>query len=356
MKSVFLFGKSFILTLLVSVLLFRCSAPDNREKNLLIILGNTMGTTYTIKIVKNNFLLLGDTSKKVEKLKNGIISLLQSINNKMSTYIPDSEISLFNNLKETSWMDISPETAFVLSNSIRISEMTKGTFDITIGQLTNLWGFGPDRKPLKIPSDSEIRLAKEKVGYKKIHVRNNPSSVKKDDQDIYCDLSAIAKGYGVDMVASFLNSNGFYQYMVEIGGEISVRGKNPNGKEWQLGILAPDGSNEVKKIIAIGDLAMATSGDYHNYFEEKGIRYSHTINPDTGTPITHKLVSVTIIMKSCMEADALATAINVMGPEKGYEFAVKNLIPLYMIVKKGKGFKEKMSPAFSNFHVNRQRN
>ncbi len=344
------FRKYYLHFLLFSTfLLFTCSSPKKNGNNYLIISGGTMGTTYTIKIVKNNFLLLGDASKKNENLKDGITSLLQSINNKMSTYIPSSEISLFNNSRKISWMNISPETAFVISNSIRISKMSGGAFDITIGPLINLWGFGPNRKPIEIPSDLEIKLAKGKIGYKKIFVKNNPPAIKKSDYDIYCDLSAIAKGYGVDKVASFLDSKGFYNYMVEIGGEISVRGRNSNGKEWRLGILSPDGSNEVKKIISISNLAMATSGDYHNYFEEKGVRYSHTIDPDTGRPITHKLVSVTVIMKSCMEADALATAINVMGPIKGYKFAVKNSIPIYMIVKEGNGYIEKMNPLFSKF-------
>jgi len=338
------------------ILLSACSSPGKPGDNHLVISGNTMGTTYTIKIVKNNFLLLGDTTKKVEELEDGITSLLRSINMKMSTYIPDSEISLFNNFKKNSWLDISPETAFVLSNSIKISEMTGGAFDITIGPLINLWGFGPDRVPVKIPANGEIARVREKIGYKKISIRNDPPAARKDDRGVYCDLSAIAKGYGVDMVASFLDSSGFYNYLVEIGGEISVRGKNAGGKEWRLGVLAPDGSNDVKKIIAIGDLAMATSGDYHNYFEEKGVRYSHIIDPVTGRPITHKLVSVTVIMRSCMEADALATAIDVMGPIRGYEFAVKNSIPVYMIVKEGEGYKEKITPAFSIFPVDNRKN
>lgn len=349
--------KVLVSIILLSVLFFpACSSKVEQKDNHLIISGNTMGTTYTIKIVKNNFLLLGDTAKKVKVLEEGITSLLRSINMKMSTYLPDSEISLFNNFKKNSWLEISPETAFVLSNSIRISEMTGGAFDITLGPLINLWGFGPDKKPVKIPAIEEINRVREEIGYKKISIRNDPPSARKDDPEVYCDLSAIAKGYGVDMIASFLDAHGFYNYLVEIGGEISVRGKNAGGKEWRLGVLAPDGSKDVKKVISIGDLAMATSGDYHNYFEEEGIRYSHTIDPVTGRPITHNLVSVTVIMKSCMEADALATAINVMGPALGYEFAVKNSIPVYMIVKEGEGYKDKMSPDFSIFPVNNRKN
>ncbi len=319
--------------------------------NLLIISGNTMGTSYTIKIVKNNFLLLGDHIKKVKNISEGIEKVLENINMKMSTYIPESEISTFNRSKTTSWIDISPDLADVLLTSIHVSKISEGAFDITIGPLVNLWGFGPYRKSAKVPERSEIDMMKERTGYYKLSVRKEPPAVKKDDPDIYCDLSAVAKGYGVDMVSSFLDSHGFYNYLVEIGGEISVRGRNAAGENWRLGVLAPDGSNSIEKIISIGDLAMATSGDYHNYFEEGGVRYSHTIDPETGYPITHKLVSVTVVRSSCMEADALATAIDVMGPSKGYNFALKNSIPVYMIIKEGKGYRNRMSPAFEQFPI-----
>ena len=152
--------KVLVSVILLSIFFSACSSPGEQGDNHLVISGNTMGTTYTIKIVKNNFLLLGDTTKKVKVLEEGITSLLHSINMKMSTYIPDSEISMFNNFKKNSWLEISPETTFVLSNSIKISEMTGGAFDITIGPLTNLWGFGPDRKPIKIPAQ-ELSLEED---------------------------------------------------------------------------------------------------------------------------------------------------------------------------------------------------
>lgn len=299
------------------ILIPGCSPSKAPVNNHLLISGNTMGTTFSIKVVKNNFLLLGDTGKKVKEIEDGINSLLVDINKKMSTWIPDSEISIFNKSGNEKWVDISADTALVLSTSLRISELTGGAFDITIGPLINLWGFGPDRKPVRIPSQTDIQRVKSISGYKNLAVQTLPPAVKKGVNGLFCDLSGIAKGYGVDAVASFLDSKGFYNYLVEIGGEISVRGKNGNGTEWKLGVLAPDGSNSIKKIISIGDKAMATSGDYHNYFEENGVRYSHIIDPETGNPIAHKLVSVTVVMNNCMEADALATGITVMGPEKG---------------------------------------
>ncbi|MEN8222483.1 MAG: FAD:protein FMN transferase [Acidobacteriota bacterium] len=350
--------KSVLISLLLPALFFisGCSSSETPVNNQLVFSGNTMGTTFTVKIVKNNFLLLGDYNKKVKEIENGITGLLRDINRKMSTWISDSEISLFNRTPEGEWFDITGETAFVLSSALEISELTGGSFDITVGPLINLWGFGPDRKPVKIPSMEDLQKVKTITGYKKLSVRTSPPSAKKDVRKLYCDLSGIAKGYGVDAVSSFLDSKGFYNYLVEIGGEISVRGNNGKGEEWRLGVLSPDGSNSIKKIITIGDKAMATSGDYHNYFEDEGVRYSHIIDPVTGHPITHKLVSVTVIMDNCMEADALATGITVMGPENGYEFAVQNSIPVYMIVKDGDGYKDKMTPSFKPFQVDSRDN
>ncbi len=350
--------KFAVVVLIFSLLTIPSCSPSNKDVNsgdLLVISGSTMGTTFTVKIVKNNFLKLGDVTGKIKIIKDSIEELLGNVNRQMSTYIPDSEISLFNLSGKDSWFSVSHETAYVLSNALRISKVTNGTFDITVGPLINLWGFGPGNKPKRIPGEDEIENAKKKTGYFKLSVRIEPPEVKKSDPEIYCDLSAIAKGYGVDKVASFLDSEGFYNYMVEIGGEISVRGKNGKGEEWRLGVLSPDGSESINSIISIGDLAMATSGDYHNYFEEDGVRYSHTIDPETGRPIIHKLVSVSVVHKSCMEADALATAIDVMGPQKGYEFALSHSLPVYMIIREGKVYKEKMTPEFSVFPIEKGR-
>lgn len=350
--------KSVLISLLSAALFFTqgCSPSNAPVSNLLVISGNTMGTTFTVKIVKNNFLLLGDYNLKVKEIEDGIDSLLKDINMKMSTWISDSEISLFNKADGDKWVDISGETARVLASALKISDLTNGSFDITIGPLINLWGFGPDRKPVRIPTDADIKTATEITGYKKLSLRSSPPAAKKETGELYCDLSGIAKGYGVDAVAGFLDSKGFYNYLVEIGGEISVRGQNGKGNGWILGVLSPDGSNSIKKIIRIGDKAMATSGDYHNYFEEEGVRYSHIIDPGTGRPITHKLVSVTVIMDNCIEADALATGITVMGPDNGYNFAEKNSIPIYMIVSDGEGYKDIMTPSFRKFLIDTREN
>ena len=188
----------------------------------------------------------------------------------------------------------------------------------------------------------------ERIGYQNLFVRQSPPSIKKKNPGIYCDLSAIAKGFGVDKVAEYLDSKGFVHYLVEIGGEVRAKGVKPGGQPWRVAIAVPDGSSSYQRVLLLKNISMATSGDYQNYFEKDGKRYSHTIDPCTGRPITHTLASVTVIHESCMMADALATAINVLGPGKGYELAIKENLPVFLIIKKRGGFVEKMTPLFED--------
>jgi thiamine biosynthesis lipoprotein len=210
----------------------------------------------------------------------------------------------------------------------------------------NLWGFGPAKEKREIPGEAQIKEAMVKIGYQKLAVHLSPPSMKKEDPEIYCDLSAIAKGFGVDKVAAYLEAQGFNDYLVEIGGEVRARGKNPKGTLWRVAIASPDGSSGYQKVLFLEDASMATSGDYHNYFEKDGVRYSHTIDPSTGRPITHKLASVTVVHASCMTADALATAIDVLGPGKGYELALKENLPVFLVIREKDTFVEKMTPRF----------
>jgi thiamine biosynthesis lipoprotein len=228
-----------------------------------------------------------------------------------------------------------------------ISKLSNGMFDITVGPAVNLWGFGPENRPYLIPTENEISKALNIVGYKNISVQLNPPAIKKHHPDIYCDLSAIAKGYGVDKISEYLTQKGLPNHLVEIGGELRASGSKFN-KNWIVGISVPSQEATIQETISLNDMSMATSGDYWNYFEADGIRYSHTINPLTGKPITHKLASVTVLTESCMNADALATAIDVMGPELGLIFAKENELNVYFIVKGNKGFETFSTKSFSD--------
>jgi len=305
--------------------------------------GSTMGTVYAVKIVQVD---LQKTGIIPESFQNQIDSLLDELNNQMSTYIPESQISRFNRYQGTDWFPVSRDLFLVIRKALDISRMSNGAFDITVGPLVNLWGFGPEERHELVPTRREIRNRKRLVGFQKIHVRRDPPAVRKDLPGVYCDLSAIAKGFGVDKLCGYLESRGLNNFLVDIGGEIKTRGRNHLGKLWKIGVATPSEQTGIQKVVPLENTAVATSGDYHNYFEIDTIRYSHAIDPRTGRPVTHHLASVTVVADSCMLADGLATAIDVMGPEAGYNFALKKELPVFLIVRGKSGFSEKVTPAF----------
>jgi thiamine biosynthesis lipoprotein len=223
-----------------------------------------------------------------------------------------------------------------------------GALDVTVGPLVNLWGFGPEARPEVIPSDEELAERRANTGIEHLEVSGN--TLKKDIPNLYVDLSTIAKGWGVDVVADYIQSQGIMNYMVEVGGEMRVKGLNREGVPWRIAIEKPSVEERaIQEIIEPGDMAVATSGDYRNYFERDGIRYSHIINPETGKPINHKVVSVTVLDKSSMTADGLATGLMVMGEVKGMQVAQENNIPVLMIVKTEDGFEELASDAYKPY-------
>ena len=320
--------------------LISISAIIGCQDQLVTISGPTMGTTFQVKIVQSEITL------DMEVLKREINARLEEVNRQMSTYQDNSEITQFNRSRSTDWFGVSSDFAYVLHIAREISTWSDGAFDVTIGPLVNLWGFGPNAIPDRVPSPDSIQVAKTLVGYEKIRVDLSASALKKEIPEVYCDLSAVAKGFGVDRIASYLDSLGINRYFIEIGGELRTKGHNHLGQLWRIGIASPAGQGELQKALVLNDMSLATSGDYHNYFERDGIRYSHTIDPRIGQPITHALASVSVLHKSCAYADGLATAINVMGPEKGFEFAEKRNFAVFMIVRQGDGFVEKMTSGF----------
>lgn len=306
------------------------------------ISGPIMGTAFTVKAPK--------LPKPVEiaKLDEAIRSLLNDVNNRFSTYIDASELSQFNRTQSTDWVIASEAFVHVLSEALNVSQMTGGAFDITVGPLVNLWGFGPENRRAKIPDQASISAVLNSIGYQHLHTRDMPPSVKKDRPDIYVDLSAIAKGYAVDRVAEYLERLEINNYMIEIGGELRAKGLNSNAQPWRIAIEKPLSEiRVVDRVFAIDNAAVATSGDYRNYFEADGERYSHTIDPLTGAPIKHKLASVTVLGHTTMTVDAVATALMVLGPDKGFELARKHKIAALFFVKNEKEFVERETRAFS---------
>lgn len=301
-----------------------------------------MGTQYTVKLVDL------PASVDAATLKEEIQEKLEHIDALMSTYRPDSELSRLNAFHRIEWFSVSEETAKVIQEAVEIGRLTGGAFDVTVGPLVNLWGFGPGEKPAQsVPSPEEIDHAKSKVGLNHVEVRLSPPAVRKKHQDLYIDLSGVAKGFAVDQVAKHLEDSGIENYMVELGGEVRAKGHNDQGKPWQIVIESPlAGVRAIQRIVGLKDTGMATSGDYRNYFEVDGSRYCHIIDPGPGRPLTHKLASVTVFDPSCMRADGLATALMVLGPDAGYDLALQEKLPAFFIIKSNTGFVEKSTPQF----------
>ncbi|MCG8378992.1 MAG: FAD:protein FMN transferase [Proteobacteria bacterium] len=310
-----------------------------------------MGTEYLVKIADQ------DADPQRQAIVNRIDSLLLDINQAMSTYIEDSELSLINRNSGSDWISVSDGLWAVLTEARRISELSQGAFDITVGPLVNLWGFGPRvYTQATLPQDELITAALKNTGYRQIDFQENDKSIRKQNPGLYIDLSAIAKGYAVDQIAGLLNTMNFGNYMVEIGGEVRTRGRRSDDRGWRVGIEKPlSDRRAVHKILQLENMAMATSGDYRNFREIDGKRYSHTIDPATGYPVTHRLASVTVLHESAMSADALATAFSVMGPETGMHLAEDRDIAALFIVRSETGYSETSTHDFENYLVEETR-
>lgn len=305
--------------------------------------GKTMGTTYHITFIR------GDEAKiKPDKLHQAVETRLHEINQYMSTYIADSEISRINKAPADTSIKISPETAHVLAAAQQVSAATKGAFDISVGNLVNLWGFGPEIKLYAMPDETKIKDILTQSGYQRLELDPALLQVRKHSDTLYLDLSGIAKGYAVDEIAALLTHHGYPNHLVEIGGEIRTGGEKGAGNPWNIGIERPRAQeHSMQRIIhTSSSISMATSGDYRNYFEHEGKRYSHTIDPKTGHPIKHNLAAISVLHTSCMLADAYATAFMVMGPQRTMDFATEHNIAVYMLVKEGDNFTALSSPAF----------
>jgi thiamine biosynthesis lipoprotein len=305
--------------IVAALVLAGCGQDDLREIRLS---GLTMGTTYSVKAVVS----ASDPSDEAE-LKPEIERLLREISRQMSTYVVDSEISLFNESQSTEPFLVSSEFAGVVQRAIRWSGESGGAFDITILPLLDLWGFGPKQKlPLltgDLPTKELLQQTLQWVGFEKLSISND--SLVKAHPALKIDLGAIAKGYGVDAVFEWMLARGFDRLMVEIGGEVRASGKNLRGSDWKIGVRKPiprsgsEGQAVLQWILPLRGQAVATSGDYESFFELDGQVFSHEIDPRTGYPARNGVASVTVVAPNCMDADALATALMVLGLEKGME-------------------------------------
>lgn len=303
--------------------------------------GSAMGTSW------NTIIVAPPETVDRDRLRDGIAATLETLEASMSTWRPASELSRFNANPGTGWIPVSRTLCDAVAAAQSVSRMTGGAFDVTVGPLVNLWGFGPDDTGSRPPAALPLTAARARVGYSQLDTDCTVPALRKARGDVYVDLSAFAKGYAVDAVAELLEAEGVHNYLVEIGGELRLRGMNARRGDWRVAIEVPERSGRgVQKILDVTDTAVATSGDYRNFYEYDGRYYSHTIDPASGEPVTHTGASATVLAERAAIADGLATALMVMGPDAGIAFADRANIAVYILARRGAAFEALASRRF----------
>ena len=314
-----------------------CSGPADEVAE---FAGRTMGTSYSVKIAPPP-----DRSGR-EGLGRLIEERLAAINREMSTYLADSDLMRFNASSSTDWQPTTAAIVELVERARGVSDASGGLYDITVGPLVNLWGFGSAGARDTPPAPGEIGALLPEIGYRHLQTRRDPPAMRKAVAGLQVDLSSIAKGWAVDQIAQLLAGRGFDNFLVEIGGEVYARGERHPGRPWRIAIEKPlEDRRAVLRAVALRDMAMATSGDYRNFFSSGGQRYSHTIDPRTGQAVQHRLAEVTVFAGTCTDADAWATALMALGEARGPALAdAQGLVALF-VERAPDGLRERPSAA-----------
>lgn len=328
--------RSFLI--MSSAALAACKPGQNVHK----LSGATMGTAYNVVAVSKG----NNVDEKA--LDAAIRTALADVNTEMSNWDSTSEISRLNTDTSGETIRLSPALQTVMDGAAAVHRASDGRFDVTVGPLIELWGFGSGTETPHIPSDTEIETARVRTGQDRV-LSLTDDGLRKTVADAEIYLAAIGKGHGVDRVADAVRSFGVDDFMVEIGGDLYAAGRNSDGTPWQIGIESPvAGDRSLHSVANVSDLGMATSGDYRNFFESDGTRYSHIIDPTTGRPILHNTVSATVLTENAMLADAWATAMLVLGRERGLEIAeLQGLAVVFIDREPGKGFSTTASSRYT---------
>lgn len=329
------------------------NAPDAAKTPVaapVVLEGKTMGTFWRVSVV-------GVDAKSASALQTKIQTQLDADDQLLSTYKNDSALMRFNQSKSLSPWPVNEAMADIVTSALRIGQKTQGAMDITVGPLVNLWGFGPDKQSVQIPTQAQIDAAKANSGLQHLTVINQAKQqyLQKDLPDLFIDLSTVGEGYAADHLAQLMEREGIARYLVSVGGALNSRGMNAEGHPWRVAIQKPtDRENAVQAVVDINGHGISTSGSYRNYYELNGKRLTHVIDPQTGRPIEHNLVSVTVIAPTALEADGWDTGLMVLGTEKAKEVVRREGLAVYMIIKEGEGFKTWMSPQFESFLIREQ--
>lgn len=282
------------------------------------------------------------------KVREALLSAFDTVNVSMNTYDPEATISRFNRLPAAEPIEVDWDFTYVFNEARRITEWSDGAFDVTVAPLLKLWGFGPDG-PTSFPTPEALQEAMSRVGLQHFDWQPRTRTLAKLTEGASLDFSSIAKGYGVDLGADALDELGIAHFMLEVGGEMQLRGQSPRGDAWRIAIERPQVGGGVQAAISLTNTGVATSGDYRNYFEREGKRYSHLVDPRTGYPIEHDLVAATVVHPSTGIADAWATALCIMGTEDALAVAEERGLAVYLVRREGDELFEHWSSGFAPY-------
>ncbi|GHE21209.1 FAD:protein FMN transferase [Halomonas urumqiensis] len=326
---------------LLGLVVAGCSESDRPLDSPVHLNGDIFGSFYQVTIADPL------TQGEAQQLEEGFVAELQDVDAAMSIYRDDSELMVFNQSPLEEWQPLSDELIEVLAISRTVHEQSGGAFDPTVGALVNLWSFGAEARPEEVPAEETLQARLAEVGFDHVEIDDENLQARRL-RDVLVDLGGVAKGHGTDRVAAYLDGQGIEHYLVNLGGDLVAKGyRDGEGEPWRIGIEAPlEDRQEARHIVPLPEISMATSGDYRNYFEQDGKRFSHTLDPRTGRPITHRLASVTVAHSSNAWADAWATALMVLGEERGMALAREHALNVVMIVRDDDEWISIVSPAF----------
>jgi len=347
MRSLILIGVAFVIV--------GASASAEEKPQAAVLRGRAQGTTYSIK-----FWGKGDRGANAATAQKGVDDVLARIDRQFSSYRADSEVSRFNRAPAGEWFPVSEDVAYIVHLAKEWSQSTGGALDVTVGPALALWQFGPRGKKggaLKPPTDEQLRSATALVGSRHLRVRQSPPAIRKDVAGVELDLSAIVPGHTVDLMANRMIEFGYLNVLVELGGEVVAVGGRPDGTHWRVGVEQPPldsdqpANGAIFRIVPLYDMAMTTAGDYRNTRAGNGRRYTHIIDPRTGQALPYRGACVTVLAESAIDADAMDTALMVMGPEAGYEWCVEHKVAALFQTRDEKtgGVAERATPRFKEW-------
>lgn len=307
-----------------------------------VLSGPAMGSTYTVRVI-------GGTRAE-SSARQLVEAALAEVDAAMSSYRKDSELARFNENRSTEWFAVSELLAETVARSLQLGELTGGAFDVTLAPLVQLWGFGPAAHLAQPPGDEQVTARLQNAGQVHLQVRMTPPALRKQVPGLALDLDGIAPGAAVDLIAMYLEVAGLRDYMIEVGGEVRAQGRNASGALWRIGIERPEErGRSLGRVLHVDGMSVSTSGDYRDYFEVGGRRYGHTIDPANGRPVANALASVTVLRPLAAEADALATALTVLGPEAGWSLAETRGWPALFIERTPDGYRQRETSAFARY-------